>query len=90
MFDYILHWSLVAGSYGFTGPDGKTSGNDAMLLAAGLKYPIRRLSECPKRFSPPITAYALGLHEKMPCKVRQELFPFLALAPSAQRRAASR
>jgi hypothetical protein len=89
MFDHILNWKLLEGSHDFPGPDGGTCINEAAIVAAGFKY--RRIGdadECPKCFSPPIAAYALGLNDDMPDNARQGLLPFvMRLAGTADRRA---
>jgi hypothetical protein len=78
MLEHILNWKLLEGSHEFPGPDGGTCINEAAIVAAGLKYrSIGDAHDCPKCFSRPIAAYALGLNDVMSPKVRQQLLPFV-------------
>jgi hypothetical protein len=87
MFEHILNWKLLEGSHEFPGPDGGTCINEAAIVAAGFKYrSVGDAHDCPKCFSRPIAAYALGLNDVMPDKVRQTLLPFVVrLAGTADR-----
>ncbi|WP_243214534.1 MULTISPECIES: hypothetical protein [Methylobacterium] len=84
-FEQILNWRLLAGSHDFPGPDGGTCINEAAIVAAGLPYrAIRASADCPPCFSPPLTAYALGLNDAMPDAERPRLMTFvLRLSGSA-------
>jgi hypothetical protein len=87
MLEHILNWKLLEGSHEFPGPDGGTCINEAAVVAAGFKYrSIGDAHDCPKCFSRPIAAYALGLNDHMPARVRQRLLPFvMRLAGTADR-----
>ncbi|KQU34046.1 hypothetical protein ASG63_13475 [Methylobacterium sp. Leaf94] len=84
-FEHILNWRLLAGSHDFPGPDGGTCINEAAIVAAGLPYrAIRASADCPPCFSPPLSAYALGLNDAMPDAERPRLMAFvLRLSGSA-------
>jgi hypothetical protein len=88
MFEHILNWKLLKGSHEFPGSDGGTCINEAALIAAGFKYKaIRCTDDCPPCFSRVISAYAIGLNDRMPDKLRQKLLiPFVTrLAGTADR-----
>ena len=79
MFSHILNWKLLKGSHEFPGKDGGTCINEAAIVAAGFKYrAVRSANDCPPCFSKVISAYAIGLNDRMPDDVRQKLLlPFV-------------
>ena len=77
-FHDLLHWKLLSGSHKWPGPDGGTCINEAAVVVAGFPYrSIRRPDDCPPCFSRPISAYAIGLNDRMPDHCRQRLLPFV-------------
>src|SRR5687768_2512429 len=89
----ILNWKLLKGPHKFPGPDGGTCINEAAIVAAGFKYhKVESADDCPPCFSRPIAAYAIGLNDRMPDRLRQELLlPFVTrLAGTADTKAIER
>nr|WP_043748772.1 hypothetical protein [Methylobacterium nodulans] len=77
-FDYILNWSLKAGSHRFPGPDGGTCINEAAIVAAGFPYqPVWRVGSMPRCFSRPICRLAMLLNDQADDVQRQRLLPFV-------------
>jgi hypothetical protein len=75
----ILNWKLLKGSHDFPGPEGGTCINEAAIVAAGFEYrKVNNAVDCPPCFSRAIAAYAIGLNDRMPDDLRQELLaPFV-------------
>lgn len=74
----ILNWRLLAGSHTFPGPDGGTCINEAAVVAAGFEYrEIVSVSDCPKCFSRPLSAFLMGLNDAMSDHRRSLLTPFV-------------
>ncbi|ACL56433.1 hypothetical protein [Methylobacterium nodulans] len=77
-FDYILNWTLKAGSHPFPGPDGGTCINEAAIVAAGFAYqPVWRVDDMPRCFSRPVCRLAMLLNDQADDVQRQKLLPFV-------------
>jgi hypothetical protein len=77
-FDHILNWKLLSGSHDFPGPEGGTCINEAAIVAAGFEYKkVRSANDCPPCFSKPLSAYLIGLNDRMPDDERQRLMRFV-------------
>lgn len=87
-FTSIVDWKLLPGSHDFPGPDGGTCISEAAIVAAGFEYrKVRSATDCPPCFSVPLSAYLIGLNDKMPDGERQKLVRFiLRLSGSADTR----
>jgi hypothetical protein len=79
LFKELLDWKLLEGSHEFPGADGGTCVNEAAIVAAGFEYKMVQVCrDCPPCFSRPIAAYAIGLNDRIPSNLRQELLmPFV-------------
>jgi len=79
VFDFIrlTRFNLARGSH--EQPDGNICVTEAAIIAAGLEYrAIKSAEDCPPCFSHIITEYAIGLNDRMPADLRNELLkPFV-------------